>query len=202
MAAAAGPMVARAAAPASRAVLVVGDSLSAGYGLPRDAGWVHLLAGRIGSTHAEYSVVNASISGETSQGGRSRIARLLGQNRPAVVILELGANDGLRGLDLGQMQANLQAIVDACRASGARVVLVGIRIPPNYGQDYTERFTQTFVRLAQANRLAFVPFLLDGFADRLDMFQADRIHPAAAAQERMMENVWRALEPALRQRTG
>jgi len=194
-----------AAAPASPApaqiILVVGDSLSAEYGLPRDAGWVHRLSQRIDSTYGEYSVVNASISGDTTQGGLARLPHLLAQNRPKLVILELGANDGLRGLDLEQMQTNLQAMIDQCRHGGARVVLVGIRIPPNYGRDYTDRFAQVYGRLAKSNRLAFVPFLLAGFADRLDLFQADRIHPTEQAQERMLDNVWRSLQPLLGHRS-
>jgi acyl-CoA thioesterase-1 len=190
------------AGPAAGVILVVGDSLSAEYGLPRDTGWVHRLSERIGSTQGQYSVVNASISGDTTQGGRARLPRLLEQTRPTHVIIELGANDGLRGLDLEQMQANLQSMIDQCRRAGARVVLVGIRIPPNYGRDYTDRFAQVYGRLAKSNRLAYVPFLLEGFADRLDLFQADRIHPNQQAQQLMLDNVWACLQPLLAKRSS
>jgi acyl-CoA thioesterase I len=200
MTVAAFPAAAATGSAPAHVILVVGDSLSSEYGLPRDTGWVHRLSERIGSTHDEYSVVNASISGDTTQGGLSRLPRLLAQTRPSHVILELGANDGLRGLDLEQMRATLQSMIDQCRRGGARVVLVGIRVPPNYGRDYADRFAQTYGRLAQSNRLAYVPFLLEGFADQLDLFQADRIHPTEQAQERMLANVWLVLEPQLKHR--
>jgi acyl-CoA thioesterase I len=189
----------RAALP-TRTILVVGDSLSAEYGLPRDTGWVKRLSERISSQEPQYSVVNASISGDTTSGGRARLPSLLSKVQPDIVVLELGANDGLRGLDVDQMRNNLQAMIDACRAARARVLLVGIRIPPNYGHNYTEKFFNTFALLARRNRIDQVPFLLQGFADRLDLFQADRIHPGEQAQPLILDNVWPRLQPMLRQR--
>jgi acyl-CoA thioesterase-1 len=193
---AAGPAVGR-AAPSGRVVLVVGDSLSAEYGLPRNTGWVHRLSERLSSGPGQYSVVNASISGDTTRGGRSRLPRLLEQTRARVVVIELGANDGLRGLDLDQMRDNLQAMIDECRKAHAAVLLIGLRVPPNYGRSYSQRFDETFGTLARRNRVALVPFLLDGFADRLDLFQPDRLHPTEQAQDRMLDNVWRILRPLL-----
>jgi acyl-CoA thioesterase-1 len=187
---------------ASRPVLLVlGDSLSAEYGLPRDTGWVKLLADKLATLGpegaAQYSVVNASISGETTSGGRTRLPALLAQNRPAIVIIELGGNDGLRGLPVQAMQENLAAMVDASQKSGARVLLVGLRIPPNYGRDYTEGFANTFTEVARTHKAALAPFLLDGFADQPDMFQSDHIHPTAKAQQKMLDNVWPHLQPLL-----
>jgi acyl-CoA thioesterase-1 len=193
--AAAGP--AAAVAAPDRTILVIGDSLSAEFGLPRDAGWVSLLSQRISRQEPQYSVVNASISGDTTSGARARLPQLLRKYEPHVVVIEMGGNDGLRGLDLGQMQGNLQAMIDACRAAHARVLLVGMRIPPNYGREYAERFFGTFDRLARRNRIAQVPFLMDGFADRLDLFQPDRIHPGPQAQALMLDNVWPRLQPLL-----
>ena len=180
------------------AILVFGDSLSAEYGLPRDAGWARLLADRLAKEAAQYSVVNASISGETTSGGRTRLPKLLQQHRPSVVVLQLGANDGLRGLSLASMRENLAAMVEASRGAGAQVLLVGMRIPPNYGRDYSERFAGVYAQLAREKTVALVPFLLDGFADDLAYFQADRIHPNERAQPRMLESVWAGLAPLLR----
>lgn len=179
-------------------LLILGDSLSAEYGLPRDTGWVRLLADRLAKEAAQYSVVNASISGETTSGGRTRLPQLLQQQRPAVVVIQLGANDGLRGLSLTSMRENLTAMVRASRASGARVLLIGMRIPPNYGREYAERFAAAFAQVAGDEKVALVPFLLEGFADDLAYFQADRIHPAERAQRRMLDTVWPALSPLLR----
>lgn len=179
-------------------ILVFGDSLSAEYGLPRDTGWVKLLADRLAGEASQYSVVNASISGETTSGGRTRLPKLLLQHRPAVVVLQLGANDGLRGLSPVSMRENLAAMIDAARGAGARVLLIGMRIPPNYGREYAERFAGVFPQLAREKRVALVPFLLEGFADNLDYFQADRIHPAERAQARMLQTVWPKLAPLLR----
>lgn len=182
-------------------VLVLGDSLSAEYGLPRDTGWVKLLADRLASPAggAKYSVVNASISGETTSGGRTRLPGLLAQHAPAVVVIELGANDGLRGLPLDAMRDNLRQMTASSQAAGARVLLVGMQIPPNYGRGYAERFAATFAEVARERKAALVPFLLDGFAAQLDLFQADRIHPNERAQPRMLDNVWKALRPLLAQ---
>jgi acyl-CoA thioesterase-1 len=184
-------------APSSAVLLVLGDSLSAEYGLPRDAGWVRLLKDRLAAERSQYIVVNASISGETTSGGRTRLPALLKQHRPAIVVVQLGANDGLRGLPVDAMNANLQAMIDLARKAGARVLLVGIRIPPNYGRDYTERFADQYTQLAARNRVPLVPFLLDGFADQAALFQADRIHPTRQAQPRMLDNVWPQLQPLL-----
>jgi len=179
-------------------ILVFGDSLSAEYGLPRDTGWVRLLADRLAKEAPQYSVVNASISGETTSGGNTRLPQLLQQRRPSVVVLQLGANDGLRGLSLAAMRENLATMIRASRAAQARVLLVGMRIPPNYGREYAERFAAVFAELARDEKVALVPFLLDGFADDLEYFQTDRIHPAQKAQPRMMETVWTQLAPLLR----
>ena len=199
---AASPGTARAEPPPpGRVILVVGDSLSAEYGLPRDSGWVHRLSEQLrlrpSTGPNQYSVVNASISGDTTGGGRSRLPTLLAQWRPQIVVIELGANDGLRGLDVHQMRDNLQAMVDACLSARAQVLLIGIRIPPNYGRTYTQQFADSFQILARRNRLRFVPFLLEGFADRLELFQPDHIHPTEQAQARMLDNVWPALQPML-----
>jgi acyl-CoA thioesterase-1 len=193
-----------AAAPARKAagavILVLGDSLSAEYGLPRGTGWVQLLTERLRSSGANYTVVNASISGETTSGGRTRLPVLLQQHRPAIVLLELGANDGLRGLPLATMRDNLAVMIRLSQQAGAAVLLIGVRVPPNYGRDYSERFFQVFADLARDERIAFAPFLLDGFAESLDYFQADRIHPNEKAQARMLDNVWPQLRPLLRTR--
>ncbi len=180
------------------AILVFGDSLSAEYGLPRGTGWVQLLSGRLAKEAGQYSVVNASISGETTSGGRTRLPQLLQRHRPSIVVLQLGANDGLRGLSLASMRDNLAAMIEASREAGARVLLVGMRIPPNYGRAYAERFAGVYAQLASDQKVALVPFLLDGFADDLEFFQADRIHPNERAQPRMLDTVWPQLAPLLR----
>jgi len=177
---------------------VFGDSLSAAYGLARAQGWVALLADRLKRERADYSVANASISGETSAEGRARIDAALAKYRPAIVILELGANDGLRGLPLAPMKANLAAIIERSRAAGARVLLVGMKLPPNYGPQYTTQFEQAFAELAKRYSVAFLPFLLEGFAEQREMFQPDNIHPTAAAQPLIEERVWTALRPLLK----
>lgn len=176
---------------------MLGDSLSAAYGLPVQAGWVALLEARLRAQKFPYRVVNASVSGETSAGGASRIDRLLDQHRPAVLILALGGNDGLRGLPLAQLRQNLDRIIRAARARGARVVVVGMRLPPNFGPAYTRAFVAVYADLARQHRTAYVPFLLEGFADRPEYFQADGIHPTAAAQPLMLEQVWKVLAPLL-----
>ncbi len=195
------------AQPKPPVILVLGDSLSAEYGLPRGAGWVSLLAERLasdadrkerGKTAMQYSVANASISGETTSGGRTRLPALLRQHQPAIVVLQLGANDGLRGLPLTNMRENLLAMVDASQAAKARVLVVGIRMPPNFGREYADRFHSTFAEVAKQKKTAYVPFLFEGFADQLQLFQADRIHPNEKAQPIMLDNVWSALRPLLR----
>ena len=178
-------------------ILVLGDSLSAEYGLQRGQGWVQLLANRLQKNGSNYTVVNASISGETTSGGRSRLPALLKQHRPAIVIIELGGNDGLRGLPVARMQDNLTAMIRASQSTGAQVIVVGIRVPPNYGREYADRFSAAFAQAAKQHNTAFVPFLLEGFSDSADFFQADRIHPSAQAQTRMLQTVWPVLEPLI-----
>ena len=175
-------------------VLVMGDSLSAAYGIEQRAGWVSLLQARL---DGKARVVNASISGETTSGAAARLPDLLGQHRPEIVVLELGGNDGLRGLPPGQMRTNLAAMIEASQAADAEVLLLGIDIPPNYGQAYRDAFTGVFTRLADRHDLALVPFLLEGVALEEELMQDDGIHPTAAAQPRILENVWPALAPLL-----
>lgn len=185
----------------ARTVLVVGDSLSAEYGIARGSGWVALLEARLAKGKNPWQVVNASISGDTTAGGRSRMAALLRQHQPRVVVIELGGNDALRGLPLQSTADNLRAMVQAAKASGARVLLLGMQVPPNYGQSYARKFADVFVEVSREQQTALVPFLLKGIADGPDatgQFQADRIHPRAQAHPRMLENVWPALEPLLR----
>ena len=187
-------------APRARTVLVVGDSLSAEYGLRRGSGWVALLAQRLARERIAASVVNASISGDTTSGGRSRLPALLAQHRPSVVVIELGGNDALRGLPLEITEANLLAMTQAAQEAGARVLLVGMQVPPNYGADYSRRFAALFPRVAAARRAAVVPFLLKGVADGPDptaLFQADRIHPREEAHPLMLANVWPELRKLL-----
>ncbi len=194
----AGPAFADAA---RKTVLVVGDSLSAEYGLARGSGWVALLERRLTEQKLNVAVVNASISGDTTSGGRSRLPELLARHRPTHVILELGGNDALRGLPLSLTQGNLNEMARAASAAGAKVVLVGMQVPPNYGRKYTDDFAALFAGVAKAEGAALVPFLLKGVADGPQaetLFQADRIHPNAQAQATMLDNVWLALKPLLR----
>lgn len=186
------------AASLAATIMVYGDSLSAGYGLPQEQGWVNLMQKKLHAEKTDYKVVNLSISGETTLGGKNRIAQALEAHRPAIVILALGANDGLRGQDLDAMRANLEAIIQACRRFNARVVLIGMRLPPNYGAYYGEKFHQVFVDLARRRKLPLVPFLFEGFGEDRALFQSDGFHPAAPAQARMMETVWKTLRPLLR----
>ncbi len=178
-------------------ILVWGDSLSAGYGLKSGEAWPTLLQTRLKDEGFRHTVVNASVSGETSAGGRSRLPAALEQHKPSIVILELGANDGLRGLRPQLMAENLTAMIDAARAAGSRVLLVGMHMPPNYGAAYTRRFAQTFTDVAQAREVPLVPFLLDGFADQPELFLSDGIHPTAEAQPRVLDTVWQGLQPLL-----
>ena len=182
------------------ALLVLGDSLSAEYGLQRDSGWVKLLEERLRADGYDYRIVNASISGETTSGGLTRIDELLTRVKPAIVIVELGGNDALRGLPLAATQQNLEAIVTRSQKIRASVLLVGMMIPPNYGKAYADRFAQMYVSVAERYKTALMPFFFEGFADRYDLFQPDRIHPTAAAQVRLLENVWPALQPLLKRR--
>ena len=188
------------AASGKPVILVLGDSLSAEYGLKRGEGWVPLLEKRLAQQKISATVVNASISGDTSSGGRARLAPLLAQHKPSLVVLELGANDALRGLPLSDTESNLMQITKAAQAAGAKVLIVGIQVPPNYGADYTRRFEAVFSKVATATKSALVPFLLKGVADApdaLSLFQADRIHPTAAAQPQLLDNVWTELRKML-----
>jgi len=187
--------VSRGAAPA--VLLVVGDSISAAYGLPKGTGWVDLLAARIDVEHFPHRVVNASISGDTTAGGRARLPALLSQHKPAIVIIELGGNDGLRGGSVKAAKENLDAMVGAVERAGARPVLVGMRLPPNYGPAYTREFDAMYGEVAKAHRAALVPFLFEGFSESNELFQPDRIHPTVAAQAKLLDNVWPVLAPLL-----
>ncbi|MBI3716512.1 MAG: arylesterase [Betaproteobacteria bacterium] len=186
-----------AAKPASVAerILVFGDSLAAAYNIDPKDGWVSLLAEKM--RPAGVVIVNASLSGETTAGGRSRIQADLKRHHPTIVLLELGANDALRGLALKDTKANLEAIVAACRGTGARVILVGMQIPPNYGLDYAAQFRNLYPEMAARQKLGLVPFLLEGIADKLENFQADRLHPIAAVQPRIVENVLPEIRKAM-----
>jgi len=183
--------------PARPAIVVLGDSLSAGYGIKIQQGWVNLLAQRLASEGYGYRVVNASVSGETTQGGLARLPRALEMHKPAIVIVDLGGNDGLRGLPLAASRTNLDRIVELSRAAGARVLLVGMVIPPNYGPRYGQEFRDMFAALAAQHQLAFAPFLLDKVALKTEWMQADGIHANAAGQPQMLENVWPKLKPLL-----
>jgi acyl-CoA thioesterase-1 len=181
-----------------KTILVFGDSLSSAYGFAAHRGWVALLAERLERERLDYSVVNASISGETTAGGRARLPEALARHRPSIVILELGGNDGLRGLPVAEMRRNLDAMIDQARKAGARVLLVGMRMPPNYGPEYERDFAAAFAALAKRHATAHTPFLLEGIADDLGKFQPDRIHPTAEAQPILLENVWQGLRPLLK----
>jgi len=175
---------------APKTVLVVGDSLSAEYGIARGAGWVALLEQRLKSEKIDARVVNASISGETTSGGRARLLPLLTQHRPDIVVIELGANDGLRGLPVQSADANLRAMVAAAQEHKARVLLVGMRMPPNYGRAYTERFFGMFKAVSNDTKSPLVPFMLEGVADKPALFQQDRLHPTAEAHPIILNNIW------------
>jgi len=191
-------LTATSAHSASKTVLVLGDSLSAEYGLARATGWVTLLERRLQSEKISATVVNASISGETTSGGHTRLPALLRQHRPGIVVIELGANDALRGLSLQATEANLRALVDLAHKAGAKTLLLGMQIPPNYGRAYTDRFAALYPQIAKDTRSALVPFFLQGVAERPELFQADRLHPTAAAQPALLDNVWPQLKPLLR----
>lgn len=175
---------------ASKTVLVLGDSLSAEYGLVRGKGWVPLLEKRLQAERIDATIINASISGETTSGGKSRLPALLGQSHPGIVIIELGANDGLRGLPIASAAANLRAMINTAQQAGTKVLLVGMRIPPNYGRDYTEKFSAMYANLSRDEKIPLAPFLLEGIADKPQLFQADRLHPIAEAQTIMLDNIW------------
>jgi acyl-CoA thioesterase I len=184
-------------AAASRNVVVLGDSLSAGYGIKIQEGWVNLLAQRIASEGYGYQVINASVSGETTQGGLARLPRVLQLHKPAIVIIELGGNDGLRGLPLATSRENLRRTIELARAAQARVLLVGMMIPPNYGARYAQEFRDIYTTLASSFRVALVPFLLDQVALNPALMQRDGIHANANGQPQLLENVWPKLKPLL-----
>jgi acyl-CoA thioesterase-1 len=202
---AAAPLLAQAQAPAAAAtrdtVLIVGDSLSAEYGLKRGTGWVPLLEKQIAADKKSARVVNASISGDTTSGGRSRLPALLSQHKPTAVVIELGGNDALRGLPLDMTEANLLAMTQAAKKAGAKVLLLGMQVPPNYGGAYGATFSGLFAKVAKAEKVALLPFFLKGVADVDDAtvnFQADRIHPNEQAQAKMLANVWPELKKLLK----
>jgi acyl-CoA thioesterase-1 len=181
-------------------LLVYGDSLSAGYGLPQGTGWVDLLADRLRSEKSGFRVVNASVSGETTLGGLNRLPVVLAQHRPDIVIIELGGNDGLRGLSLETTTNNLAAMVRAVQKTGARAMIVGMQLPPNYGTAYTKKFQGLFEEVAREQKALLVPFMLAGFGDKREYFQPDGIHPTAEAQSLILDNIWPVLAPALKKR--
>ena len=191
------PASASAEGAARPTILVLGDSLSAGYGMNVAQGWVALLAKRIDAQGYGYRIVNASSSGETTGGGRTRLPRALDLHQPAIVVIELGSNDGLRGLPLEQIRTNLNAMITLSKSRGARVLLLGMQIPPNYGAIYTAGFQATFRELAAQHGLVLVPFLMDGVALDSELMQEDDLHPNAAGQPRLLDNVWPFLEPML-----
>ena len=178
-------------------ILIMGDSLSAEYGITRGTGWVELLNKRFKKEQKNIKIINASISGETTSGGLIRLNDLLKNHQPQIVIIELGANDGLRGLQIQAAEKNLKQMILESRKNGAKVLLLGIKIPPNYGQDYTQRFSNMYGKLARSEDTALVPFFLDKVADKVELFQADHIHPNEKAQSILFENVWVELNKLL-----
>lgn len=182
---------------AAQTLLVVGDSISAGLGLDTSQGWVSLLDKRLKDQGFDYQVVNASISGDTTAGGLARLPALLSEQKPKLVVIELGGNDGLRGMAPAQLQQNLSGMVERSQQAGAKVILLGMRLPPNYGQRYTDAFAKVFGSVASEHQIPLVPFFLEGVGGVQDMMQADGIHPAAAAQPKLLDNVWPTLKPLL-----
>lgn len=178
-------------------MLVLGDSLSAEYGLARGTGWVPLLEKRLSEERINASIINASISGETTSGGKARLPVLLEQHRPSVVVIELGGNDGLRGLPLSSVEKNFRDMITETKNAGAQVLLVGMQIPPNYGREYTEKFSGLYSKLSKETKVPLVPFLLEGVASKPELFQSDRIHPVAQAQPIMLDNIWPQLRRLL-----
>jgi acyl-CoA thioesterase I len=179
-------------------ILVFGDSLSAGYGVPQGQGWVALLEQRLVAQKSNFSVVNASISGETTSGGLARFKQALLVHKPSIVLIELGANDGLRGLQIKDVQQNLNTMISQAKTANAKVLLIGMKIPPNYGLKYTKNFSQMYVNLAKQHNINLVPFLLENVAGKPELIQADGLHPLAVAQPALLENVWKILEKMLK----
>lgn len=182
---------------AERHILVLGDSLSAGYGIAQNAGWVHLLQQRLQQQYPDIAVINASISGDTTHGGLTRLPAALQRHHPAIVVIQLGGNDGLRGLDLAQAQNNLGDMIELARQAGAQVLLLGVKLPANYGPVYAAQFHQIYTNLAKEKQVALVDFFLQGVAETTALMQADGIHPSAKAQPRILQNVWPKLEKLL-----
>lgn len=189
--------IAMTAHSASKTVLVLGDSLSAEYGLIRGQGWVSLMQKEMGKERIEAQVVNASISGETTSGGKARLQTLLDKHHPSIVVIELGGNDALRGLSLAATRDNLQAMANESKKAGAKVLIIGMQIPPNYGADYAKRFAALFADVAKESKSSLVPFMLAGVAQRSELFQADRIHPTAEAHPIIFNNIWPQLKRLL-----
>ncbi|NML60714.1 arylesterase [Massilia sp. RP-1-19] len=183
---------------APKTVLVLGDSLSAEYGLNRGSGWVALLEKKLKAERISATIVNASISGETTSGGRARLPALIRQHKPSVVVIELGANDGLRGLPVASAEDNLRTMVDLARKNDAQVLLVGMRMPPNYGRAYTEQFFNMYTKLSTRYKAPLVPFMLEGVADQPKLFQADRLHPNADAHPIILANIWPKFKPLVK----
>jgi acyl-CoA thioesterase-1 len=180
---------------ANTTILVMGDSLSAEYGLARGTGWVKLLEEQLKKQSSQWAIFNASISGETTSGGLTRLPALLEQKKPGIVLLELGANDALRGLSVSQTENNLRKMIQLSKKSGAKVLVFGIQIPPNYGQDYTNQFKAIFSKLAKQESVELLPFFMQGLVSQKDLFQADNIHPNEKAQAILFKNVWSAMTP-------
>jgi acyl-CoA thioesterase-1 len=178
-------------------VLIVGDSISAGYGLASGIGWVDLLSARLASERYPHRIVNASITGDTTAGGRTRLPALLARHQPAIVVVELGGNDGLRGGNVATTRDNLMTMIAAIQHSGAKALVIGMRLPPNYGARYVREFEGLFADVAKAYKVPLVPFFFEGFGERNEMFQPDRVHPTAAAQPLLLDNVWPKLQPLL-----
>ena len=184
--------------PSVQTIVVFGDSLSAGYGLAQNQSWVALLQARIAQQKLPYQVINASISGETTSGGQARFSQMLGTHKPAIVILELGANDGLRGLPVSEMRSNLSSMIAQAKAANTRILLLGMKIPPNYGKKYTQTFSETYPILAKQHQIQLVPFLLEGIAGKPSLIQNDGLHPLAIAQPQLLNNVWPQLKVLLK----
>ena len=183
---------------ASSSILIYGDSLSAAYGIPQQLGWVSLLQQRLEDQHYPYRVINASVSGETSIGGLSRLSATLNEHQPNIVILELGANDGLRGLPLTEMKANLAQMIQQSKKSGAKVLLIGMKVPSNYGPKYSQSFTQQYQQLSQELKVPRVPFMLQGMENRPELIQDDGLHPNGQGQPIILENIWPQLKLILK----
>jgi len=181
-------------------ILIYGDSLSAAYGIPQQQGWAALLKEKLNHENLSFDVINASISGETTSGGLTRLARTLEQTKPQTIIIELGANDGLRGLPVKNMRDNLDAMIQLSKKSGVKVLLIGMKIPPNYGQKYTEEFSQTYIKLASQHKIPVVPFMLENVAAKPDLIQQDGLHPNALGQPIILGNIWPELQRLIKKR--